>query len=286
MLLDASHYQADRGPIDWPEVAQRAQGVIEKITEGAGYVDPAWTNIYAGAASVGLPRGAYHFANMGNAMTEANHFADVYLSRAWQLVPVLDIETASASAGWLIAFRAQFRARVGHAWLRVYSSESLLTGVLNPDRWVDAQTDIWAARYNSTLGWNHPALVLWQNTSAATVPGIVGSVDESQFMNGWTPALDGARMGAPAPVPTPGPQPHPITGKLPANTVLREGNTGAAVATLQRALNAQYPAYSHLTVDGDFGPATYGVVRTFQGRAHLQVDGVAGPQTLRALYLI
>jgi hypothetical protein len=32
--------------------------------------------------------------------------------------------------------------------------------------------------------------VLWQNTSAATIPGVLGSVDEDRFMHGWTPAAD------------------------------------------------------------------------------------------------
>jgi peptidoglycan hydrolase-like protein with peptidoglycan-binding domain len=68
--------------------------------------------------------------------------------------------------------------------------------------------------------------------------------------------------------------------------VLRQGNSGPAVAVLQRALNTQYPAYSHLAVDGVFGPATNAVVREFQSRDHLAVDGIAGPITLRALYLI
>ena len=55
---------------------------------------------------------------------------------------------------------------------------------------------------------------------------------------------------------------------------------------LQQALNNQYPLYSHLVVDGDFGPATLAVVKEFQSRAHLAVDGVAGPKTLGALHLI
>jgi peptidoglycan hydrolase-like protein with peptidoglycan-binding domain len=77
-----------------------------------------------------------------------------------------------------------------------------------------------------------------------------------------------------------------VTGKLPPYTVLRRGNSGSAVQVLQRALNAQYPLYSHLVTDGIFGPATESVVRQFQTRDHLAVDGIAGPITLRALFLI
>jgi hypothetical protein len=70
-----------------------------------------------------------------------------------------------------------------------------LQGALNPSNWIDANTTIWVAAYRSTLGWNHPQAVLWQNTSSATIPGILGSVDDDQYLNGWTPAADGAVSG-------------------------------------------------------------------------------------------
>lgn len=71
-----------------------------------------------------------------------------------------------------------------------------------------------------------------------------------------------------------------------AGTVLRRGSKGQAVTDLQAKLNRSYPAYSKLTVDGDFGPATEAVVREFQRRVPgLAVDGIAGPATLRALGL-
>lgn len=71
----------------------------------------------------------------------------------------------------------------------------------------------------------------------------------------------------------------------PSVSVLKEGSTGNAVRTLQSALNTQYPAYSHLTVDGNFGPATLAVVKEFQQRAGLSVDGIVGPATLKALHI-
>lgn len=190
MLIDLSHHNADAGPVDWARLPASVQGVYVKITEGSGYVDPAWTALYGGAHTAGLPVGAYHFADLANPIVEANHFADVYASRAWQLRPVLDVESAGASAGWINSFRAQFRKRVGANPFRVYSSFSLLTGALDPAGWIDGDTDIWIARYRATLGWDHPGLVLWQNTSTAHVIGFVGSVDQDQYQHGWTPAAD------------------------------------------------------------------------------------------------
>ena len=88
----------------------------------------------------------------------------------------------------------------------------------------------------------------------------------------------------PAPKP-PAPKPKPPAPPAPA-PVLRVGSKGAAVQRLQLGLNRVFPAYSHLTVDGNFGPATDGVVRQFQIRSGFtgaNVDGVVGPATRAAL---
>ncbi len=57
--------------------------------------------------------------------------------------------------------------------------------------------------------------------------------------------------------------------------VLREGDTGPAVAAVQRRLG--------VTPDGDFGPITLAAVRGFQARHGLVVDGEVGAHTLAAL---
>jgi hypothetical protein len=61
---------------------------------------------------------------------------------------------------------------------------------------------------------------------------------------------------------------------------------GDDVNALQARLNRDYPSYSKLVVDGDFGQATDSTVREFQRRAGLAVDGEVGPSTLKALHLI
>lgn len=71
----------------------------------------------------------------------------------------------------------------------------------------------------------------------------------------------------------------------PFGGLLMRGSTGEAVRKLQERLNRDYPRYSRLAVDGDFGPATEAVVREFQQRAGLLVDGIAGPATLGKLGL-
>lgn len=83
-----------------------------------------------------------------------------------------------------------------------------------------------------------------------------------------------------------GTTPSPSTPTPPPSTTrptLRRGSTGEHVRYLQGLMNRAYRAYSSLSVDGDFGPATDSVVREFQRRSGLAVDGVVGPDTWRAM---
>ncbi len=58
--IDVSHWQ---GSIDWSKVkAAGMQFAFMKATESTTYTDTALTANWAGAGSVGLYRGAYHFA--------------------------------------------------------------------------------------------------------------------------------------------------------------------------------------------------------------------------------
>ncbi|WP_372939454.1 peptidoglycan-binding protein [Mycolicibacterium sp.] len=61
--------------------------------------------------------------------------------------------------------------------------------------------------------------------------------------------------------------------------------SGDRVKALQERLNRDYPAYSDLAEDGEFGPLTEAVVREFQRRSFITIDGIAGPATLAALRL-
>lgn len=81
---------------------------------------------------------------------------------------------------------------------------------------------------------------------------------------------------------TPSPAPH--NGHQP----LREGDTGPAVAALQKWLNATFPAYSHIDLGPQrYGPETVAVIAEFQRRAGVtgpDADGrIVGPRTWAAL---
>jgi peptidoglycan hydrolase-like protein with peptidoglycan-binding domain len=106
----------------------------------------------------------------------------------------------------------------------------------------------------------------FQTAVGVAVDGIVGPIT-------WA-KLNETPVTAPTPAPAPAPSSH---------AVVQRGDESDTVRHLQGVLNRDYPAYSSLTVDGSFGPATEAVVREFQARAGLVVDGVVGSATWGAL---
>lgn len=70
--------------------------------------------------------------------------------------------------------------------------------------------------------------------------------------------------------------------------VLRRGDKGDAVKTVQRILNALCYRDANgrsLSVDGSFGPATEYALKKYQEYERLTVDGICGQQTLKSLLL-
>lgn len=193
MIIDLAHYQADAGRIDYRKVQAAVSGAYIKVTQGTTYIDPTWR--VHGIGLRGVPRGAYHYCTGADPSAEAHHFAGALAAGTWELRPAIDIEYKGATAGWLKEFIAALRAATGLRKLRVYSNIALLRVQLLPKLWIDPDLDIWAARYNDTLNWDHPQLVLWQHTQSGGTPGITGPVDQSVEMHGWAPGADQPTLG-------------------------------------------------------------------------------------------
>lgn len=100
-------------------------------------------------------------------------------------------------------------------------------------------------------------------------------IDHS-YANAWA-YLPGPIIEDGTPIPPPPPEPVMLG--------IRYENTGPRVLALQQKLNRDYPLYSRLVEDGEFGPATEAVVKEFQRRSGITVDGIAGPVTLARLGL-
>jgi hypothetical protein len=89
---------------------------------------------------------------------------------------------------------------------------------------------------------------------------------------------------SPTPAPAPATPVEPVTPSPPQfeeGTVLRPGDSGEAVRSLQEALGQL--GYEVGEPDGEYGPATEAAVAAFQADQGLADDGVAGTQTLEAI---
>lgn len=98
------------------------------------------------------------------------------------------------------------------------------------------------------------------------------------FGRGWQRRVD--EMERDALRMTEGPATAPSAPETSETPLLRQGDSGEAVARMQ-ALLADYGM--HLKADGDFGPKTHIAVKLFQQDNGLTVDGKVGPQTWAAL---
>ncbi len=75
--------------------------------------------------------------------------------------------------------------------------------------------------------------------------------------------------------------PEPSADAVPADAVLRPGDSGDSVTALQEAL--QTLGYDPGEVDGKYGDATEQAVVAFQQSKSLTADGIAGPKTIAAI---
>lgn len=71
------------------------------------------------------------------------------------------------------------------------------------------------------------------------------------------------------------------TPNISTSSILKIGSNGSAVKTLQKNLNTLIK--SKLTVDGEFGTATYNAVIKFQTKYKLTVDGIVGENTQKKI---
>ena len=191
---DVSNWQHTNDvAIRWQAVRDSGQQfTFVKASEGTTSVNPWFRRDFDAAASVGLYRGAYAFAQpqlpISTAADQARAYAATVrsLRGPLDLPPVLDLETTGGlSPTDLIAWT--------RTWL---STTEQLTGrrpmiYSGPSFWGSAMAGtttfstyyLWQAQWTPPLspmgGW--PSATFWQYTSTGSVPGIGGAVDVSRF---------------------------------------------------------------------------------------------------------
>jgi lysozyme len=207
--VDISHWQAT-----FDAARYKASGedfVILKATEHEAYLDPTFKGRWAAAGSVGLPRGAYHFARPGRSTVDrqADHFIAALRAAGWRARDTwaLDLEDAggvgpTSLAAWAERFCTRVRAALGGRGL-FYSYVPFIRGQLgNPGR-VPGGCLAWVARYGPApyadphprpAGWPDPPDV-WQcsNGQAGCVTDVasVGRCDYNRMTDAAFAALFG-----------------------------------------------------------------------------------------------
>lgn len=184
--VDVSHWQ---GTIDW----QQAKGTgikfaFMKATEGTTFVDPEFSNNWAGAKQQGILRGAYHFFRAGSdGVAQAQHFVNVMGPLAnGDLPPVLDLETMDGQSSATVIQRSKdFMAEVEKLTGRtpaIYSG-GFFKSLGSPSGF--SQYYLWDAHWGVTCpnipdaGWS--TWTFWQYTDQESVAGIGNAVDGDEF---------------------------------------------------------------------------------------------------------
>jgi peptidoglycan hydrolase-like protein with peptidoglycan-binding domain len=257
--------------------------VVAKATEGTGYTNPDYAPAKVRAAGAGAYFCAYHFLHAGNGASQASYAHGVVGSD----VPLMiDCEATYNSNGTLasapqvsdiVDFINQYRALGGQTYLLYlphwYWQGDMGQASLAPviDLGMLLVSSDYTAYSDAGPGWapyGGMTPVIWQYTSSATLNGVT-NVDMNAYQGTLADFQAQVTGGAKA-------------ENANSDPTLTEGDSGAAVQTLQTRLNV-WGANPALAVDGDFGPATLAAVKAFQTQQNLTVDGVVGPQTWAAL---
>jgi hypothetical protein len=137
----------------------------------------------AGAKSIGLPVGGYHFAKLApSPEAQADVLTtEVHRLGALGLPPALDVEKPFVPGKATRDFAIRFLRRLkenGFGRVAVYGNASMMTAI-RPDQWDIDGLVIWVARYGPNDGTYHPGLGTYpgradvhQYTDKATVSGI------------------------------------------------------------------------------------------------------------------
>ncbi len=180
--IDVSNHQ---GAIDWRAVAEDGiTAAYIKATEGQTFVDERFGENWAGAASAGLRRGAYHFFSLCSpGAAQAAAFLRVVPKDPQALPPALDLEWGACEnrpdkASFqreVTAFIEAVEREVGKPVV-LYALPSFTATYPVPEQFV---RDRWVRRLfmrPDEAGWS-----IWQASDRAAVDGIGEPVD----LNVW-----------------------------------------------------------------------------------------------------
>jgi lysozyme len=193
--IDVSHHQ---GRIDWPRVAEAGKRFAYiRASAGTLTVDRTYRVNRSRALAAGLTVGSYHFANPsaapGDAAAEAAWFVRNATIASGDLRPVLDLEVANglpatALSAWAQTWLAAVERATGVKPLIYTTPRFWIRSMANADWFARNGYALWLAHWTTAAEpfvpaatWGGEGWVLWQTSSAGSVPGIAGRVDLDRF---------------------------------------------------------------------------------------------------------
>jgi GH25 family lysozyme M1 (1,4-beta-N-acetylmuramidase)/peptidoglycan hydrolase-like protein with peptidoglycan-binding domain len=292
--IDVSHWQ---GTIDWKQVA--ASGVsfaYIKATESGTYVDPQYTTNIKAAHTVGILRGAYHFARPGDsysAQTQADHFVQqaTVNGTLGELPPALDLEDAGRLSkdkltAWVQSFVYRVQTKAGRRMVLyvspVFAQASLNASLSDIPLWV---ADWGVSEPPNFDGWTQ--WMFWQYTNQGHVSGVGGPVDRNVYAGSATAlrsaesSASGGHVSVSPSKPTPQSHSAPQGNAQASEPMLSDGATGNPVTKLQILL--YHAGQNPGPVNGHFGPQTSASVKALQQARGIASDGIVGPVTWKQL---
>jgi GH25 family lysozyme M1 (1,4-beta-N-acetylmuramidase) len=184
---DVSGHQ---GVVNWAAAAiAGAKFTYVKATEGTGFVNPQYVQQYDGAHSVGLIRGAYHFArpDVSGGAEQAKYF--IAHGGGWRadgttLPGALDIEynpygdvcygkNPADLTAWIADFTRTYLAETGRSAL-IYTSTAWWKRCTGNANGFGETNPLWLARYGPEVGelpagWDQQSI--WQFARGGSLPG-------------------------------------------------------------------------------------------------------------------
>jgi lysozyme len=177
--VDIYHGTSENGQITWSTLAKEKQFVYIKASEGTSYSDSMFMSNYAGAKSVKMKWGPYHFLrsySVSSAKAQADYFWSRVKGTGYSLVPALDFEsydgqtTSSGVRACISAFLNEFYKDSGINCVIYVCPDYITNNGLNK---YYAGHRLWQAEYStspqSISGW---ARSIWQYSESGTISAI------------------------------------------------------------------------------------------------------------------
>jgi len=147
-VIDLSHYQ---DVTSWSEVAgDGIVAIINKCTQGTGFVDPTYAERQSAAKAAGLLWGAYHFGEGGDGVQQAQYFLQNATPAANDLL-VLDFEQNTQGASMTLAEAEQFVSYLQQQrgrWPVLYGGSYLIQELGGSANSTLSNCPLWIAAYD------------------------------------------------------------------------------------------------------------------------------------------